>query len=70
MKKSLKIFILIFSIQIINHQVVISQAFQIGHISMDFLDSDRNDRLIPVEVYYPALTTGEEVPVAPGQFPR
>jgi pimeloyl-ACP methyl ester carboxylesterase len=36
---------------------------------MSFTDTSRNDRQIPVEVYYPALTAGEEVPLAPGQFP-
>jgi pimeloyl-ACP methyl ester carboxylesterase len=46
-----------------------SQLFEIGHTSYTWFDSTRNDRPIPVEVYYPALTTGEEVPVAPGQFP-
>ena len=46
-----------------------SQLFEIGHSSYTWIDSTRNDRPIPVEVYYPALTTGEEVPVSPGQFP-
>jgi pimeloyl-ACP methyl ester carboxylesterase len=45
------------------------QPHQIGHISMSFTDTTRNDRQIPVEVYYPASAAGEEVPVAPGQFP-
>lgn len=48
---------------------VISQPYQVGHMTMTFTDSSRNDRQIPVEVYYPALIAGEEVPVAPGQFP-
>jgi pimeloyl-ACP methyl ester carboxylesterase len=33
------------------------------------IDTSRNNRQIPVEVYYPSLSAGEEVPVAPGQFP-
>jgi pimeloyl-ACP methyl ester carboxylesterase len=47
----------------------ICQPYQIGHVTISFTDSSRNDRQIPVEVYYPALAAGEEVPVAPGQFP-
>jgi len=45
------------------------QPYQIGHVTISFTDTSRNDRQIPVEVYYPAQAAGEEVPVAPGQFP-
>jgi pimeloyl-ACP methyl ester carboxylesterase len=48
---------------------VMSQLFGIGHTSFTWVDSTRNDRPIPVEIYYPALAAGEEVPVASGQFP-
>ena len=48
---------------------VISQPFQIGHVTLQLVDSSRNNRQIPAEVYYPAVMAGEEVPVAPGQFP-
>jgi len=46
-----------------------AQPYQAGHVSMVFTDDDRNGRQIPVEVYYPAEQGGEEVPVAPGEFP-
>jgi pimeloyl-ACP methyl ester carboxylesterase len=69
MKKTLKIFIFICLITFIICQPVASQPFEIGHTSFTLVDSTRNDRPIPVEVYYPALTAGEEVPVAAGQFP-
>lgn len=58
-----------FFIFVFSEKPVMSQLFEIGHTSFTWIDSNRNDRPIPVEVYYPALTTGEEVPVAPGQFP-
>jgi dienelactone hydrolase len=47
----------------------LSQPYEIGHIKLQLVDISRDDRPIPVEVYYPALTAGEEVPAAPGQFP-
>jgi len=46
-----------------------AQPYQTGHVSLVFVDADRNDRQVPVEVYYPAEKGGEEVPVAPGAFP-
>jgi len=46
-----------------------AQPFQVGHTTITFIDGSRNNRQIPTEIYYPALTAGEEVPVAPGQFP-
>jgi pimeloyl-ACP methyl ester carboxylesterase len=69
MKKTLKIFIFICSITFYICEPVASQPYQIGHIAISLTDTSRNDRPIPVEVYYPALAAGEEVPVAPGQFP-
>lgn len=46
-----------------------AQPFQVGHTTITFIDGSRNNRQIPTEIYYPALTAGEEVPLAPGQFP-
>jgi len=49
-----------------------AQAFQIGHMSTTYLDPARNNRQVPVELYYPATVAGEDVPVAPppaGGFP-
>ncbi|MFM7725106.1 MAG: alpha/beta hydrolase family protein, partial [Flavobacteriales bacterium] len=43
--------------------------FQIGHLPAIFTDPARNNRAITVEIYYPATTTGDLVPVAGGQFP-
>jgi hypothetical protein len=50
-------------------ETAFSQPFQIGHVTLQLTDTSRNNRSIPAEVYYPALTAGEEVPVASGQFP-
>ncbi|MBK8845347.1 MAG: T9SS type A sorting domain-containing protein [Bacteroidetes bacterium] len=38
--------------------------FQIGHTAINFVDSSRNNRVIPTEIYYPAVVAGENVPVA------
>jgi pimeloyl-ACP methyl ester carboxylesterase len=48
---------------------ILAQPFQQGHVTLQLLDTSRNNRPVPVEVYYPALEAGEEVPLAPGQFP-
>jgi pimeloyl-ACP methyl ester carboxylesterase len=58
--------IIVFMVSI---NTIIGQPYQVGHITLSFTDPARNNRNIPVEVYYPSLTAGEEVPVAPGQFP-
>jgi pimeloyl-ACP methyl ester carboxylesterase len=42
---------------------VLSQNYQIGRASANFTDSSRNNRGIPVEIYYPADTAGSNVPV-------
>jgi len=37
--------------------------YQIGHITLTFTDPSRNNRSIPTEIYYPADTAGNDVPV-------
>ncbi|HRY32569.1 MAG TPA: T9SS type A sorting domain-containing protein [Bacteroidales bacterium] len=39
-----------------------AQGYQIGHVAVTFTDSSRNNRSIPVEIYYPADVTGDNVP--------
>ena len=46
-----------------------SAQYAIGHLSTTFTDPNRNNRSIPVEIYYPAETAGEGVPLAEGTFP-
>ncbi len=41
-------------------------AYEIGHTTLTFYDPARGNRSIPTEVYYPADTAGEDVPVASG----
>ncbi len=45
------------------------QNYQIGHRQVTYTDPSRNNRSILTEVYYPATTAGNNVPVANGQFP-
>ncbi|WP_338410406.1 T9SS type A sorting domain-containing protein [uncultured Flavobacterium sp.] len=45
-----------------------AQSFDIGHASITFYDSSRN-RYIETEVYYPAYNSGENTPIASGNFP-
>jgi len=46
-----------------------AEAFAVGHTSVTYQDPARGNRSIPTEIYYPALTAGENVPVAEGLFP-
>ena len=42
---------------------LMSQTFNIGRTLLSMIDSERGNRKVPVEVYYPAGTSGENVPV-------
>jgi pimeloyl-ACP methyl ester carboxylesterase len=42
---------------------------QVGHTQLTFTDSSRNNRSIPVEIFYPSQTAGNNVPVSAGIFP-
>jgi predicted dienelactone hydrolase len=49
-----------------------SQSFKVGHTSMLFVDSSRNNRKIRTEVYYPSGIKGRNAVIAetfPGKFP-
>ena len=40
-----------------------AQPFQIGHTTITFVDTTRNNRSIPTEIYYPADVAGDNVSV-------
>lgn len=44
-------------------------AQQIGHTTVTFTDSARNNRQIPAEIYYPATVAGDNTPILSGSFP-
>jgi len=49
-----------------------SRSFQVGHTSISFVDSSRNNRKIRTEVYYPSDTAGKNVAISEafaGKFP-
>lgn len=46
-----------------------AQPFSIGQTSITYSDPDRNNRSIPTQIFYPAATSGSNVPVAEGGFP-
>ena len=49
-----------------------SQSFQIGHTSISFVDSSRDNRKIRTEVYYPSDTAGKNAAISEtfaGKFP-
>ncbi len=55
----------------------VSAQYQVGHQSLTLLDASRqdcglfgcSDRSVTTEVYYPATTAGDNVPVSTGEFP-
>ncbi|MDX2281608.1 MAG: hypothetical protein NW218_18615 [Saprospiraceae bacterium] len=49
--------------------VTLSAQFQIGHSTVTFTDPARNNRPIATDVYYPAKTAINDVPLAAGTFP-
>ncbi len=55
---------------LLSSTIAMAQFPGIGHSTMTFNDPARPGRLVTTEVYYPALTNGDEVPVATGpKFP-
>jgi len=46
-----------------------SQPYQVGHKQKTFADPSRSNRNITTEIYYPSDAAGNNVPIAPGQFP-
>lgn len=48
---------------------MLAQPFQIGKRTENFTDPERNNRAVPTEVYYPAVSSGNNSPIAQGQFP-
>jgi pimeloyl-ACP methyl ester carboxylesterase len=48
---------------------VSAQPYLIGHRTMNFTDPDRNNRQVPSEVFYPAMTDGNNTNFADGAFP-
>jgi len=48
---------------------LLSQTYQVGSTSINFVDPERNNRQINTEIYYPAYEPGTNVPVAAEEFP-
>jgi pimeloyl-ACP methyl ester carboxylesterase len=61
----MRLLTLLFSITVLQS----AAQFSIGHLSHTFIDPNRNNRQIPCEIYYPALTNGESTAAADGVFP-
>lgn len=60
--------IIIFFILLITENIF-AQSFPVGNSSVIWTDASRNNRSIPVEIYYPATIAGNNAPVATGEFP-
>ena len=56
--------ILVFIALIISiNSKIYSQSFSIGHTTINFIVSSRNNRSVPTEIYYPANASGIDVPI-------
>jgi dienelactone hydrolase len=49
--------------------ISVAQPFLIGHKQQAFIDASRSNRTIDTEIYYPATSSGDNVPMASGTFP-
>lgn len=46
-----------------------AQLYQVGHLQKTFTDPSRSNRSIATEIYYPAITSGNNMPMSMGRFP-
>ena len=60
--------IFLFSIIIFFSSFIYGQ-YQIGHYNITFQDTNRSNRNIDTEIYYPASVSGDSMPAAIGEFP-
>lgn len=65
MKKAL----LLFSSMLVFTDSQIMSQYAFSHQQYTFFDTQRNNRALPAEIYYPALSYGESKPFATGKFP-
>lgn len=49
--------------------LVVKSQHQVGHYTITFQDPERGNRNIETEIYYPAVTAGNNTQVAAGEFP-
>ncbi len=59
----------LFLLLISNCFLQLNAQYQIGHTTITYIDASRSNRSIATEIYYPALTAGNNTTAASGQFP-
>lgn len=59
----------LFLLLISNCFLQLNAQYQIGHTTITYIDASRSNRSIATEIYYPALTAGNNTTAAAGQFP-
>jgi hypothetical protein len=64
--KLLPLLLLIFFIPMFS---TFAQTYSVGVQTVTYIDSSRSNRSIPVEIHYPATTTGNNTPIAADSFP-
>ncbi|WP_293872233.1 T9SS type A sorting domain-containing protein [Flavobacterium sp.] len=58
--KNIKLFAA-FSLLLLVNYLSLAQPFQIGHTTINFTDTTRNNRVIATEIYYPSDSAGDNV---------
>lgn len=48
---------------------VLNAQHQVGHTTIEFQDPNRSNRVIETEIYYPAITSGDDVSAVQEEFP-
>ena len=66
--KKIHLLLLLISYVLVSASVP-AQSWEIGNTPITFTDPNRNNRTIPTEIFYPANTSGTDVPPADGEFP-
>ena len=68
--KQMKVFSFVFVLFAYSH-FALAQSFEIGHTTINFTDPNRNNRVIPTEIYYPSDVAGDNVSITTtgGFFP-
>jgi dienelactone hydrolase len=71
MKKSMTRLVILTVLLMCQGKLLLAQSFSTGHTAITFTDASRNNRNVAAEIYYPADSDGENVPLAVqgGTFP-
>jgi predicted dienelactone hydrolase len=62
-------FILIILLAALSFKTTTAQPWPVGKTTINFVDPQRNNRVVNTAIYYPAVSAGSNMPAADGVFP-